>query len=186
MRRFPRLAARLYDLQARLTLSAMYRRVAQEIAWVISNGAVLDVGTGPGRLPLELARLSPALAVTGVDLSSEMIELARRKARKADMESRVAFIPGDATALPVPDASFDMVVVTLSLHHWHDQPKGMAELHRAMKPGGVTWVYDLYSDGIRQAFEELIGWSPFLEYEMSQVNYSRWMPNHGLLKIELR
>ena len=160
MRRFPRLAARLYDLQARLTLGTIYRRVALEIAGVIEGGAVLDVGTGPGRLPLELARLAPALAVTGIDLSPAMIDLARGQARKGGMESGVAFLTGDATALPVPDASFDMVVATLSLHHWHDQPKGLAELHRAMKPGGVSWVYDIYSDGIQQAFEELIGSSP--------------------------
>ena len=186
MRRIPGLAARLYDLQARVTLGTMYRRVAREIAAFMRNGAVLDVGTGPGRLPLELARLVPALAITGVDLSTAMIDIARRKARNMDMESRVDFLPGDATALPVPDASFDMVVVTLSLHHWHDQPKGMAELHRAMKPGGVAWVYDVNSPGIKQAFEELIGSSPFGEYDMSEVSYSQWMPGHGLLKVELK
>ena len=186
MRRFPRLAARLYDILARLTLDSMYLRVAQEIASSIDSGTVLDVGTGPGRLPLELARLAPALAITGVDLSPAMIDLARRKIYKWGMESRVAFLPGDAAALPVPDASFDMVVTTLSVHHWHDQRKGIAELHRAMKPGGATWVYDMYSEGIQQAFEELIGSSPFREYEMSRVNYSRWLPGHGLLKIELR
>jgi hypothetical protein len=55
-----------------------------------------------------------------------------------------------------------------------------------MKPGGVTWIYDMYSDGIRQAFEEIIGSSPFREYEMSRVRYSKWGPGGGLLKIELR
>ena len=185
-RRFPRLAARLYDLQARITLGGMYRRVAREIASAIDSGVVLDVGTGPGRLPLELAPLAPALAITGVDLSPEMIDLAQRKARKRGLDSTISFLSGDATALPVPDASFDLVVSTLSVHHWHDQAQGLAELHRAMRPGGVTWVYDIYSDGIQQAFEELIGFSPFRAYQMSQVKFSRWMPGHGLLKIEMR
>ena len=186
MRRFPRLGARVYDFLARLTLGSMYRDVAKEIAGYIDSGAVLDVGTGPGFLPLELARVSNTLVVTGIDLSQEMIELARRKARNECIESKVAFLLGDATALPVPYDSFDMVVTTLSVHHWSDQRKGITELHRVMKPGGVTWVYDMYSDGILQAFEELIGLSPFREYEMSRVKYSKWGPGDGLLKIELR
>ena len=186
MRRFPRLGARLYDCQARFTLGSMYRDVAKEIAGSIDSGAVLDVGTGSGSLPLELVQLSHTLVVTGIDLSQGMIALARRKARKERMESKVAFLLGDATALPVAYGSFDMVVTTLSVHHWSDQRKGIMELHRVMKPGGVTWVYDMYSDGILQAFEELIGLSPFREYVMSRVKYSKWGLGGGLLKIELR
>ena len=164
-----------------LTLRVLYRRVAQEIAAALDHGAVLDVGTGPGRLPIELATLAPGLHVTGVDLSPGMVNVARGHASKRRLQDRATFLTGNAAALPVPDASFDLVVSTLSVHHWDDQAAGLRELHRAMRPSGVTWVFDMYSPGIQQAFEELIAFSPFTTYTMSRVKYGRW----ALLKIAM-
>ena len=186
MRRFPRLGAWLYGLLAPLILGSMYRQVAREIASAVGDGEVLDVGTGPGHLPLELARLAPALGVTGIDLSPAMIDLARKRAERLRLDSRVVFLTGDVASLPLPDAAFDLVVSTLSLHHWRNQAKGLAELHRVMRPGGVVWIYDIHRAGTRQAMEKLVGLSPFREHHMSRVSYSRWMHPSALLKVEMR
>jgi SAM-dependent methyltransferase len=56
---------------------------------------------------------------------------------------RVTFQVGDVAALPFPDASFDVVVSTLSLHHWRDPARGLAEIYRVLRPGAVALVYDV-------------------------------------------
>ncbi|MHB1134130.1 MAG: class I SAM-dependent methyltransferase [Chloroflexota bacterium] len=109
-------------------------------------GRALDVGCGPGKLALEMARRSPALTVVGIDLSMEMIQLAEENARQAGEAERVAFQTGSAEQIPFPDASFDVVVSTLSLHHWSDPVAALREIQRVTKPFGRYFVLDLRRD----------------------------------------
>jgi ubiquinone/menaquinone biosynthesis C-methylase UbiE len=131
-----------YDRVARRWLRRLYARVAHDVvAAGLPDGArVLDVGTGPGRVPLAIAAAAPGLFVDGVDLAEEMIEHARRLAAQHD---RVSFAVGDVAKLPYPDASVDLVVSTLSQHHWRDVDAGLGELLRVLRPGGQIWIYDL-------------------------------------------
>ena len=101
---------------------------------------MLDVGTGPGRLPVEIARRSPQVWVTGLDVSARMIEAA-----KAAIEpgQQVIAEVGDVARLPYRDGSVDLVVSTLSQHHWPDRPAAVRELARVLAPGGRIWIYDL-------------------------------------------
>jgi ubiquinone/menaquinone biosynthesis C-methylase UbiE len=116
--------------------------IAAEVAALrLPAGAhVLDVGTGPGRLPVEIARHSPQVWVTGLDVSARMIEAA-----KAAIEpgQQVIAEVGDVAKLPYRDGSVDLVVSTLSQHHWPDRPAALAELARVLAPGGRIWIYDL-------------------------------------------
>jgi ubiquinone/menaquinone biosynthesis C-methylase UbiE len=104
---------------------------------------VLDVGCGPGRLSILLARRH-ALGVTGLDLDPAMIERARRNADRAeDGEGRrPSFLVGDVASLAFPDGSFDLVVSTLSMYHWADPAAGLAEIGRVLRPGGRALVWD--------------------------------------------
>ncbi|GGM59892.1 class I SAM-dependent methyltransferase [Dactylosporangium sucinum] len=118
-----------------------YRRLARDAAALAGPGAaVLDVGTGPGVLPDELARLRPDLTVAGVDPAHAMVAAARR--RLARHGGRVRVTEGTAAALPFPDGSFDLVVSSLSLHHWPDPAAAAAELVRVLRPGGRLCLYD--------------------------------------------
>lgn len=121
-----------------------YARVAAEVAAAgLAPGArVLDVGTGPGRLPLLIAGAAPGLRVEGLDLSPEMIGHARRRAREAGMGDRVTFVVGDVADLAYPDDTFDLVVSTMSHHHWPDAAAGLRELRRVVRPGAQVWIYD--------------------------------------------
>src|SRR4051812_26517557 len=74
--------SRLYGRVAPRIFRGFYRRVADDVASVLDEGTVLDVGTGPGVLALEIARRQPALTVRGVDLSSEMVAIARANAER--------------------------------------------------------------------------------------------------------
>jgi ubiquinone/menaquinone biosynthesis C-methylase UbiE len=134
--------ARFYDFTASHLMRRVYRRLAQDVAAHAEPGvAVLDVGTGPGVLLDELAKHRPDLTVTGVDPSADMIAAARRKlARFGD---RATAVTGDAADLPFPDGSFDLIVSSLSLHHWDRPADAGRELARVLRPGGRICIYDV-------------------------------------------
>lgn len=148
--------SRLYDVVARTAMRGLYRRIAGDISEVaVPGGRVLDVGTGPGLLLVALARVRPDLALTGVDVSPEMVAAARRNLRAwPRAEARV----GNAAGLPFDDGAFDLVVSSLSVHHWGDPAAAAAELARVLAPGGRLRLYDLRPaplDAVRTAAGEL-------------------------------
>lgn len=134
-----------YDRLAGRHLRRLYGRVAADVAAAgLADGSrVLDVGTGPGRVPLAIAHAIPGLHVEGIDLSDEMIEHARRVASEDAVQDRVSFAVGDVADLRYPDDTFDLVVSTLSQHHWADVGSGVRELWRVLKPTGQIWIYDI-------------------------------------------
>jgi SAM-dependent methyltransferase len=95
----------------------------------------LDVGTGAGALALALA---PHVAeVVGIDPVPELLALARERA-----PANAAFVEGDGTALPFPDASFDLAGTLRTLHHVRRPELVLAELARVIRPGGRVLVVD--------------------------------------------
>ena len=134
--------ARRYDWVARHLMGPVYRRIAADVAAVAPHGAsVLDVGTGPGRLLVEIARRRPDLRLTGLDPATDMVETARRTL--AEVAPGADAVVGDVADLPFDDRSFDVVVSSLSVHHWADPAAGAAELARVLGPDGELRVYDM-------------------------------------------
>lgn len=129
-----------YDRHVHRPFGRLHARVvADATATGLPDGVrVLDVGTGPGRIPLALAAARPGWTVDAVDLDPAMIEYARRK----DPAGRVTFTAGDVADLPYPDASFDLIVTSMSQHHWTDVESAFRSLRRVVRPGGRVWVYD--------------------------------------------
>ena len=120
--------------------------VARRAVGMIERGEVVDLGCGPGKLVIELARQSPGLHVTGIDLSEEMIARGQNNARRESVVDRVSFRQGDAQQIPFPDGSLDLVVSTLSLHHWSDPVAVLDEMARVLRPGGSFLIFDLRRD----------------------------------------
>ena len=132
-------ASRRYDVLARSIMRVFYRRLAADIARAAPEGAaVLDVGTGPGVLLMELARHRPDLHLSGLDVSADMIAAAER-----NLAGKATIRTADVAALPYDDASFDLVTASLSAHHWEDAAAGAAEVARVLRPGCRLLVYDL-------------------------------------------
>jgi SAM-dependent methyltransferase len=105
-------------LSHRLVLGSFFERIAADVAAIAAGGVrVLEVGCGPGRLSIRLAR-QYGFDLTGLDLDPAMIERARANAhRRGDGdERRPSFLMGDVASLAFPDGSFDLVVSTLSMH----------------------------------------------------------------------
>jgi SAM-dependent methyltransferase len=135
---------RAYDSHARRLFGSFYRGIAADVAATAPPRArVLEVGCGPGHLSMDLAR-NHGLGVTGLDLDPAMIERARWNAGRGahTLEPGPAFVLGDVAALPFDDASFDLVVSTLSMHHWSEPAAGLAEIARVLRPGGRALIWD--------------------------------------------
>jgi ubiquinone/menaquinone biosynthesis C-methylase UbiE len=139
--------AHAYTQVAQMPQMALLRRlVAQQAIGLCAAGHAADIGCGPGLLAVELAQLAPGLHVLGIDMAEEMLDQGRRHAAALGVADRVSFRPGDAVAVPCDDASLDLVVSTLSLHHWADPVAVMDEAARCLRPGGAYLIFDLRRD----------------------------------------
>ncbi len=120
------------------------------VAWrtlrLCRAGHAADLGCGAGQLAVELARAAPELRVTGVDLSNLLLAQALRRAASAGLAHRVDFRTGDVERTPFEDASLDLVVSTLSLHHWRNPIAVLDEVARILRPGGSFVIFDLRRD----------------------------------------
>jgi ubiquinone/menaquinone biosynthesis C-methylase UbiE len=132
-----------YDRLAGILARPLYRRVLADVtaAAPAAGSIVLDVGTGPGRLARQIAASCPSVTVQGVDLSQEMITSANSTTRLEGLQN-VRFQVADVTSLPFADGSVDLVVSTISLHHWDDPDAGLREIARVLAPARRAWIYD--------------------------------------------
>jgi SAM-dependent methyltransferase len=138
-----------YDVHTRWLLGSLFDAIAADVGSSATPGAAtLEVGCGPGHLSIRLAR-EHRLAVTGLDLDPAMIERARANAERAQpgAEASPAFVLGDVASLPFADGSIDLVVSTLSMHHWAEPAKGLAEIGRVLRPGGRALIWDFRPGG---------------------------------------
>ena len=119
----------------------LYERVIVDVE-ALRPLDVLDVGSGPGTLAVALAARLPAARVVGIDVTRSMVDAARRAAALSELVDRVTFVHGDASAMPFPAESFDLVVSTLSLHHWREPVGVFAEIRRTLRPGATALLYD--------------------------------------------
>ena len=129
------------------TRDAVRRRGLVRAALAARPGErVLDVGCGPGFLCAELAEeVGSEGAVTGLDGSPHMLALA---ARRCERHPNVELRESDATALAVEDALFDLALCVQVLEFVPDVAAGLAELHRALRPGGRIVVWDVDWDTV--------------------------------------
>ena len=112
------------------------KRVAKETG-KIGCRRILDVCTGTGDTAIELCRFwSGKAQVDAVDFSRELIEIGRKKAKKANMDERVTFREGNAERLPYRDGQFDALTITFGLRNISDRPKALKEFCRVTRAGG--------------------------------------------------
>jgi ubiquinone/menaquinone biosynthesis C-methylase UbiE len=140
--RIPGPLAPLYEKASRLAIKSYYSQVAEEILSTFRRGLLLDLGTGPGYLPIELAKRAPALRIIGIDLSRPLIRRARANALRAECAERLHFEVGNAANLRFGSESFDGVVSTGMLHALRDPARVLRECWRVLKPGQEVWIYD--------------------------------------------
>lgn len=143
-------------LEARSRLHRKYGR-SDWYPWLVEHGqwpegaACLDSGCGAGAFWATAARLlPPSLSLCLLDLSPGMVATAVEAARATGRWSSVRGETADATILPFEDDAFDTVLAIHMLYHLPDPEKGVAELRRVLKPGGVAMIALNGRDNMRE------------------------------------
>ena len=142
IQRIPGVLASSYEKATRFVIESYYSQVADEIVTSFATGTILDLGCGPGYLPVEIAKREPNINIIGVDLSKKLIHMAQENAAKAGLSGQLRFEVGNAANLRFEHDVFDMVISTGMLHSLKDPIKVLKEIYRVLKKGGQAWVFD--------------------------------------------
>ena len=134
-------AAEAYDAMAHGEVDNAF--VERVVALGAKTGHFLDVGTGPAQIPILLAQRCPDIRLTAIDLSEEMLKIAKRHVAAAELAERITLEHVDAKTLPYPDNTFDGLISNSIVHHIHDSLRALKEMSRVVKPGGLVLIRDL-------------------------------------------
>lgn len=104
---------------------------------------VLEVAPGPGYLAIELAKLGP-YEITGLDISEKFVQIASDNAREESVP--VTFQQGDASAMPFPDNTFNLIVCRAAFKNFSRPDNAINEMFRVLQPGGRALIIDLRKD----------------------------------------
>ena len=131
-----------------------FRQQARMVASRLSPGArVLEVAPGPGFFSIELAHLGP-YTVTGLDVSATFVEIATANAERAGVS--VLFRLGNASAMPFPDHSFDLVYCSAAFKNFSQPVEALNEMYRVLRPSGEAIIDDLRKDVSRDAVDAYV------------------------------
>jgi ubiquinone/menaquinone biosynthesis C-methylase UbiE len=103
------------------------------------EGLWMDLGAGPGGVGLELARRSASIIVL-IDPKESALQKALRVAQESGLGKRIMAIAGRAEAIPLPDKCVDFAVSRGSIFFWENKAKGLSEVYRILRLGGVAMV----------------------------------------------
>jgi ubiquinone/menaquinone biosynthesis C-methylase UbiE len=134
-----------------------------------ASSRVLDIGTGTGSVPLKMAARRPDLSIVGIDLSDEMIRVARSGVREAGLHRRVKIRKANARRSPFPAGSFDLVMSNSLLHHLPDPVPTFNEIARVLAPGGRVFVRDLRRPGPSRVRAHIRRHGRFYQGEMHRL-----------------
>jgi demethylmenaquinone methyltransferase/2-methoxy-6-polyprenyl-1,4-benzoquinol methylase len=102
---------------------------------------VLDVATGTGDLALLINDLKPE-KIIGIDIAGDMLAIAKQKVVQKNLQEQLTFQEGDAEAIPFPEESFDAVTVAFGVRNFENLEKGLSEMKRVMRTGGVMMILE--------------------------------------------
>ncbi|MEY4689079.1 MAG: Ubiquinone/menaquinone biosynthesis C-methyltransferase UbiE [Verrucomicrobiota bacterium] len=144
---FGRIAKR-YDTANRVLSAGIDRGWRRRLVEAVGRhrpARVLDLATGSGDVAFAIARgLHPSPEIIGMDFCQPMLDEAEAKRRMSrdPEESKIRFLPGDGLDLPLPDGSQDAVTIAFGLRNLADRARGLAEMRRVLKPGGMLHVLE--------------------------------------------
>jgi ubiquinone/menaquinone biosynthesis C-methylase UbiE len=139
--------AEYYNLMAKRYMRIPCQRVLKRVlVRGIEKGNAVDVGTGHGVFPIFLSKALPKLRFKGIDLSPVMIDLAKKNAIEAGLESKIEFEIGSAYSLPAEDHSLDLVLCINTIHHLDRPVEFFNEVARSLKEEGAFVIVDFHRD----------------------------------------
>ena len=148
---------------------------------------VLDLGSGGGiDVLLSARRVGPTGKAYGLDMTEEMLALARANADKADA-TNVEFLKGQIESIPLPDASVDVIISNCVINLSGDKPTVLAEAFRVLKPGGRFAVSDVVVRGavpeaVKQSMELWIG---CIAGALEESEFKRLLTQVGFIDVDI-
>lgn len=112
----------------------------------INCGLCLEIGPGPGYLGLEWLSKTEGTTLRALEISADMIKMAKKNAGEYGLLDRVKYVEGDAQRMPFDDETFDGVFTNGSLHEWSRPDRIFDEIHRCLKSGGKYLISDMRRD----------------------------------------
>ncbi len=109
-------------------------------------GKLLDIGSGPGKVAINLAKRMDSTKIYCVDPSPSMIKLAKRNASKNGVGEKIIFSIGSSREIPF-DLKFDGIISSFSYHHWKDRDHALTKLADYLESGGFIYIYEYDNNG---------------------------------------
>lgn len=134
-----------YDMLNHLLSLGIDRRWRRRVVGLLGRDnphRVLDMATGTGDMAIAIARKVKGVAVTGADLSPQMLEVARTKINKCALTSRISLCTAQAEKMPFDDGSFDAATVAFGVRNFQDIPKGLEEFARVLQRAGKLYILE--------------------------------------------
>jgi arsenite methyltransferase len=149
---------------------------------------VLDLGSGAGAdVLISARRVAPDGTAIGLDMTDEMLDLARTNAQKAGVRN-VEFIKGYLEDMPLPDASVDVVISNCVINLSGDKPKTIREAARVLRPGGRFAISDVLADPDmdEQTRADMAAWTGCIAGALTEDEFTAALTAAGLDEIEIR
>jgi len=124
-----------------LGIDIRWRKKAVKLLEAEKPKVILDVATGTGDFAIQTLSLNPD-KVIGIDISEGMLEVGRKKMMDRGYDAQIELLSGDSENLPFEQNKFDAVIVAFGVRNFENLEKGLAEMHRVLKPGGRMVVLE--------------------------------------------
>jgi arsenite methyltransferase len=157
------------------------------VAALHEGETVLDLGSGGGiDVLLSAKRVGPTGRAYGLDMTDEMLELARRNAREAGAQN-VEFLKGEIERIPLPDASVDVIISNCVINLSGDKPQVLREAARVLKGGGRFAVSDVIADpGMDDATKrDMAQWTGCIAGALTRAEFEQHLAAAGLTDVEI-
>ena len=157
------------------------------VAELREGETVLDLGSGGGiDVLLSARRVGPSGKAYGLDMTDEMLALARRNAREAGADN-VEFIEGHIEQIPLPDETIDVVISNCVVNLSPDKPAVLAEVHRVLVPGGRVGISDVVADDALGPAEraERGSWVGCIAGALGRSEYERLLAEAGFAEARI-
>jgi len=158
-----------------LGMDKCWRRKAIKILKKYKPRKILDIASGTGDFAFEALKLKPE-KIIGIDISEKMINIAKNKAKNKDDNNLITFLVGDSENILYDDNSFDAIIVGFGVRNFENLNKGLSEINRVLKPGGVALILEFTTPDtfiIRQLYYFYFNFIlPFIGKYFSKHNFA--------------
>jgi ubiquinone/menaquinone biosynthesis C-methylase UbiE len=141
--KLPKFATKLYDKMMQLEPMREQRvQIAEILVSQISEGTLLDIGTGHGRLLAEINKLNPKIELYGLDISEKMIDLANTNLKNITVDLQ----KGNIASTNYGSDFFDLITCTGSFYLWNAPIEGLNEIYRVLKPNKTAILFESHKE----------------------------------------